>query len=186
MTSLHGPERRQLTVMFCDIVESTPLSLRLDPEELAEVLQAYRQHCAGIIKQHDGVVARLIGDGILAYFGYPRAHEHDAERAIRVALGIAETEWSTITTVDLEVHIGIATGVVVVGDLPDGGEALAAIGSAPGLAARLEALAGPGEVVVSEQTRRLTGGLFDYHDLGRRDLKGFDEPIPAWRVIGER
>ena len=186
MTSSRGPERRQLTVMFCDIVESIPLSLRLDPEELAEVIQAYRQHCAGIIKQHDGVVARLIGDGILAYFGYPRAHENDAERAIRAALGIAETAWSTVTTADLKVHIGIATGVVVVGDLPDGGEALAVIGSTPNLAARLEGLAGPGEVVVSEQTRRLTGGLFDYHDLGRRDLKGFAEPIPAWRVIGER
>ena len=186
MTSSRGPERRQLTVMFCDIVESIPLSLRLDPEELAEVIQAYRQHCAGIIKQHDGVVARLIGDGILAYFGYPRAHENDAERAIRAALGIAGTTWSTVTTADLKVHIGIATGVVVVGDLPDGGEPLAVIGTAPNLAARLEGLAGPGEIVVSEQTHRLTGRLFDYHDLGRRDLKGFDEPIPAWRVIGER
>lgn len=181
-----GPERRQLTVMFCDVVESTRLALRLDPEELAEVIQAYRQLCAEIIKRHDGVVARLMGDGILAYFGYPRAHENDAERAIRAALGIAQTVWTEVTTVDLKVHIGIATGVVVVGDLPDGGESLAAIGPAPNLAARLEALAGPGEVVVSEQTRRLTGGLFDYHDLGHHDLKGFDAPIPAWRVTAER
>jgi class 3 adenylate cyclase/tetratricopeptide (TPR) repeat protein len=186
MTGARGPERRQLTVMFCDILESTSLSLRLDPEELAEVIQAYRRHCAGIIKRHEGVVARLIGDGILAYFGYPRAHENDAERAIRAALEISETAWSTVTTEDLKVHIGIATGIVVVGDLPDGGEPLAAIGTAPNLAARLEALAGPGEVVVAEPTRRLTGGLFDYRDLGRHDLKGFDAPIPAWRVLGER
>ncbi|MEO8753361.1 MAG: adenylate/guanylate cyclase domain-containing protein [Casimicrobiaceae bacterium] len=186
MSSARGPERRQLTVMFCDIVESTALSLRLDPEELADVIQAYRQHCTSIILRHDGVVARLIGDGILAYFGYPRAHENDAERAIRAALNIAGTEWSTLSTADLKVHIGVATGLVVVGDLPDGGESLAAIGNAPNLAARLEALAGPGEVVVSEQTRRLTGRLFDYHDLGRQNLKGFDEPMPAWRVIGER
>jgi class 3 adenylate cyclase/tetratricopeptide (TPR) repeat protein len=185
-TASRGPERRQLTVMFCDIVESTRLSLRLDPEELAEVIQAYRRHCAGIIKRHDGVVARLLGDGILAYFGYPRAHENDAERAIRAALEISGTAWSAVATADLKVHIGIATGIVVVGDLPDGGEPLAAIGNAPNLAARLEALAGPGEIVVSEQTRRLTGGLFDYHDLGPRALKGFDEPIPAWRVLDER
>jgi class 3 adenylate cyclase/tetratricopeptide (TPR) repeat protein len=186
MTTARGPERRQLTVMFCDIVGSTPLSLRLDPEDLADVIQAYRRQCAGIIKRHDGVVARLVGDGIFAYFGYPRAHENDAERAIRAALEIAQTTWSAVTTEDLRVHIGIATGVVVVGDLPDGGEALAAIGTAPNLAARLEALAGPGEVVVSGQTRRLTGRLFDYHDLGRHDLKGFDAPVPAWRVVGER
>jgi class 3 adenylate cyclase/tetratricopeptide (TPR) repeat protein len=185
-TNARGPERRQLTVMFCDIVESTSLSLRLDPEELAEVIQAYRQHCAGIIKRHDGVVARLMGDGILAYFGYPRAHENDAERAIRAALEISGTAWSTVTAADLKVHIGIATGIVVVGDLPDGGEALAAIGPAPNLAARLESVAGPGEVVVSDPTRRLTGGLFDYRDLGRRELKGFDAPVPAWMVIGER
>ena len=102
MTGARGPERRQLTVMFCDVVESTSLSLRLDPEELAEVIQAYRQHCAGIIKRHDGVVARLMGDGVLAYFGYPRAHENDAERAIRAALEISGTAWSTVTTEDLK------------------------------------------------------------------------------------
>lgn len=185
-THARGPERRQLTVMFCDIVESTSLSLRLDPEELAEVIQAYRQHCAAIIARHDGVVARLIGDGILAYFGYPQAHENDAERAIRAALEICKTTWSTVAREDIKVHIGIATGVVVVGDLPDGGEVLAAIGTAPNLAARLEALAAAGEVVVSESTRRLTGGLFDYEDLGHHRLKGFDVPIPAWRVVGER
>jgi predicted ATPase/class 3 adenylate cyclase len=186
MTAARAPERRQLTVMFCDIVGSTPLSLRLDPEDLAEVIQSYRQHCGGIIRRHDGVVARLVGDGIFAYFGYPRAHENDAERAIRAALEIAQTDWSAVTTENLQVHLGIATGLVVVGDLPDGGEALAAIGTAPNLAARLEALAGPGEVVVSEQTRRLTGRLFDYHDLGRHELKGFDALVPAWRVVGER
>src|SRR4051794_2202537 len=186
MMTSQAPERRQLTVMFCDIVESTRLSLSMDPEELTEVIQAYRQRCTAVVKAHDGIVARLIGDGILAYFGYPRAHENDAERAIRAALGIAQTDWSTLLSGDLQVHIGIATGLVVVGDLPDGGEELAAIGTAPNLAARLEGLAGSGEVVVSEVTRRLAGGLFDYRDLGPRVLKGFAEPIAAWLVAGER
>ena len=186
MSSVRPAERRQLTVMLCDMVASTALSLRLDPEELAEVIQAYRQRCAEVIVGQGGIVARHVGDGILAYFGYPRAHENDAERAIRAALGIAKTEWPPVATADMRVHIGIATGVVVVGNLPQGGEDLSAIGSSLNLAARLEALAGPGMVVVSEQTRRLSRGLFDYRDLGQQELKGFDQPVPAWEVIGER
>lgn len=186
MSSIRPAERRQLTVMLCDMVASTALSLRLDPEELSEVIQAYRQRCSEVITGYGGIVARHVGDGILAYFGYPRAHENDAERAIRAALAIAKIEWPAARTADTRVHIGIATGVVVVGNLPQGGEDLSAIGSSLNLAARLEGLAAPGMVVVSEQTRRLSGGLFEYRDLGRQALKGFDEPIPAWQVIGER
>jgi class 3 adenylate cyclase/tetratricopeptide (TPR) repeat protein len=181
-----APERRQLTLMFCDMVGSTALSVRLDPEELADVIQTYRQHCVTLIERHGGFVARYVGDGILAYFGYPRAHENDAERAIRAALAIVDTTWPTAATAGLEVHIGIATGVVVVGDLSQSGMELSVIGSAPNLAARLESIAAPGCVVVSELTRTLAGRLFDYRDLGRHDLKGFDAPVPAWQVTGER
>jgi class 3 adenylate cyclase/tetratricopeptide (TPR) repeat protein len=186
MTGIRPAERRQLTVMLCDMVASTALSLRLDPEDLAEVLQAYRQRCNDVITGHGGTVARQIGDAVLAYFGYPRAHENDAERAIRAGLAIAGTRWQMAGASDLRVHIGIATGVVVVGNLPQAGEELSAIGSALNLAARLQALAGPGMVVVSEQTRRLSRRLFEYRDLGRQDLKGYDEPVPAWQVIAER
>ncbi len=186
MSGIRPAERRQLTVMLCDMVASTALSLRLDPEELAEVIQTYRQRCAEAITGCGGTVARYVGDGILAYFGYPRAHENDAERAIRAALAIAGTEWTQAGIDDMRVHIGIATGLVVVGNLPQGGEDLSAIGSALNLAARLEALAGPGMVVVSEDTRRLSRGLFEYRDLGPQDLKGFDQPVPAWQVIAER
>lgn len=185
MSGIRPAERRQLTVMLCDMVASTALSLRLDPEELAEVIQTYRQRCAEIITGGGGIVARYVGDGILAYFGYPRAHENDAERAIRAALGIARTEWPAVRD-DMRVHIGIATGLVVVGSLPQAGEDLSAIGSALNLAARLESVAGPGMVVVSEETRRLARGLFEYRDLGLHDLKGFDKPMPAWEVVGER
>ena len=186
MTASRPPERRQLTTLFCDLVDSTALSVRLDPEELAEVIETYRRHCADAIERHGGVVARYVGDAILAYFGYPRAHENDAERAVRAALAIVNTQWPTGPTADLKVHIGIATGIVVVGSLPQSGEELAAIGSTPNLAARLESLAGPGMVVVSEQTRRLTGRLFDYLDLGKHLLKGFDAPVTAWQALGER
>jgi class 3 adenylate cyclase/tetratricopeptide (TPR) repeat protein len=185
MNHIRPPERRQLTVMFCDMVASTALSLRLDPEELAEVIQSYRQRCADVITGHGGMVARQVGDAVLAYFGYPHAHENDAECAIRAALAIAKAQ-APAGAADLRVHIGIATGVVVVGNLPRGGEELSAIGSSLNLAARLEGLAGPGMVVVSDQTRRLSGGLFEYRDLGRQELKGFDEPIPAWEVLGEQ
>ena len=169
--------------MFCDMVASTALSLRLDPEELADVIQNYRQRCTDIITSHGGIVARWVGDAALAYFGYPDAHENDAERAIRAALALAKSQAGST---DMRVHIGIATGVVVVGALPQGGEELSAIGSSLNLAARLEGLAGPDMVVVSEQTRRLTGGLFEYRALGPQNLKGFDESVPAWEVLGEQ
>jgi class 3 adenylate cyclase/tetratricopeptide (TPR) repeat protein len=186
MSDSRPAERRQLTVMLCDMVASTALSLKLDPEELADVIGSYRQRCAEAIAGCDGIVARYVGDGILAYFGYPRAHEDDAERAMRAALAIAEMRWPVGGSEDVRVHIGIATGRVVVGDLFEGGEELAAIGSAVNLAARLESLAEAGTVVVAEETRRLARGLFEYEDLGPQDLKGFDKPVRAWRVIGER
>jgi class 3 adenylate cyclase len=156
--------------MFCDMVGSTPLSLRLDPEELADVTEAYRRRCSEVIDRHGGVVARHIGDAILAYFGYPRAHENDPERAMRAALDIIASDWSEPPLSDVKVHIGIATGVVVVGNLPDDDAQVSAIGSAPNLASRLESIAEPGTVVVSEQTRRLAGNLFEYRDLGRLAL----------------
>jgi predicted ATPase/class 3 adenylate cyclase len=180
------PERRQLTVMFCDMVGSTALSVRLDPEELAEVIATYQQRCTEVVERHGGFVARHAGDAILAYFGYPRAHENDAERAIRAAIEITGTQWPTAATAGLAVHLGIATGEVVVGDLWQSGLELSAIGSAPNLAARLESLALPGTIVVSDLTRSLAGRLFEYRDLGRHDLKGFAAPVPAWQVTGER
>ena len=198
MSSPRPPERRQLTVLLCDLVGWTALSQRLDAEELAEVVQAYRQRCTKLITRHGGVVAQYVGDGVLAYFGYPRAHEDEAERAIRAGLGIAAAEQSATQVGGANVHIGIATGVVVVGNLSGEGahpaqggmrlpEAtdISAVGSALNLAARLQALAAPGVVVVSEQTRRLSRGVFEYQDLGRHELKGFDHPVQAWRVVGE-
>jgi class 3 adenylate cyclase/tetratricopeptide (TPR) repeat protein len=190
-------ERRQLTVMLCDLVDSTALSTRLDAEALTEVIQRYRQRCAGIINRHGGFVAQYVGDGISAYFGYPRAHEDDAERALRAALDIVKSAGQPPSRVtDADVHIGIATGVMVVGDLADdaqtvtnsalvGRAEVSAIGSALNLAARLQGLAPPAAVVVSEQTRRLTRGIFEYSDMGQHNLKGFDAPIQAWRVMGE-
>jgi class 3 adenylate cyclase/tetratricopeptide (TPR) repeat protein len=198
MGDLRPPERRQLTVMLCDLVGWTGLSQRVDPEELAEVVQAYRQRCTTLITRHGGTVAQYVGDAVLAYFGYPRAHEDDAERAVRAALSIAAAERSASQVAGSEVHIGIATGIVVVGNLlgegalaaergGDGraGAEISAVGGALNLAARLQTLAEPGAVVVSEQTRRLTRGIFEYKDLGPHELKGFDEPVQAWRVVGE-
>jgi class 3 adenylate cyclase len=198
MTGGPPPERRQLTVMLCDLAGWTALSQRLDEEKLAEVVQSYRQRCTSLITRHGGMVAQYVGDGILAYFGYPSAHEDDAERAIRAGLSIAATERSSSRIGGSDVHIGIATGTVVVGDLargdargPEGGPGvqerteISAVGSALNLAARLQTLAEPGKVVVSDQTRRLSGGLFKYLDLGNHDLKGFDQPVRAWQVIGE-
>ncbi|WP_290648382.1 AAA family ATPase [Aquisalimonas sp.] len=196
---MQPPERRQLTVVMCDVVGWTALSLRLDPEDLTEVIQAYRQLCANLVTSHGGIVAQYVGDGVLAYFGYPRAHEDDAERAIRAALEIvAAPREPTSGVADLDVHIGIATGIVVVGDLaghekyaPSGStdplsrEEVSAIGSPLNLAARLQALAASGTVVVSEQTRRLCRGMFEYRDLGRHAFKGCEEPVQVWQVLRE-
>jgi class 3 adenylate cyclase/predicted ATPase len=182
-------ERRQLTVLFCDLVGSTALSARLDPEDLRAVIGAYHRCVAAVIEGTGGFVAKYMGDGVLAYFGYPRADEHDAERAVRAGLTLVEavTGLDTATGEPLQVRVGIATGLVVVGDLIGQGAAQeqAVVGETPNLAARLQALAKPGTVVIGLSTRRLTGGLFDYEDLGAIEIKGFSAPVTASRVLRE-
>jgi class 3 adenylate cyclase len=178
-------ERRQLTVMFCDLVGSTTLSARLDPEDLRGIISAYDRCCRELVKRNGGFVAKYMGDGVLAYFGYPRAHEHDAVRA-GLALVEAVPKLKTVVAAPLQVRVGIATGLVVVGDLIGAGAAheQAVVGETPNLAARLQALAEPGAVLISSTTRRLIGRLFEYRDLGTVALKGFAENVPAWQVLG--
>jgi class 3 adenylate cyclase/predicted ATPase len=181
-------ERRHLSVMICDLVGSTGLSARLDPEDMRAVIDAYHAACARITRTYDGFLAEFRGDGILAYFGYPRAHEDDGERTVRAGLDIiaAVARLETRAAEPLAVRIGIATGLVVVGDL-SGGSALrehALVGGTPNLAARLQALAEPGTIVVAASTRRLLGDVFRLRDLGRHEVKGFAEPVAAWAVEG--
>jgi class 3 adenylate cyclase len=181
-------ERRQLTVMFADLVGSTALSARLDPEELRDIIGAYHRCCAEVITRSGGFVAKYLGDGVLAYFGYPQAHEEDAEQAVRAGLALIEA----VTSLDagqansLRVRVGIATGLVVVGDLLGEGAAQeqAVIGETPNLAARLQGLAEPNAVVIADNTRRMLGGLFDYRDLGTLPVAGIDYPVHVWRVLG--
>ena len=181
-------ERRQLTVMFCDLVGSSALSARLDPEDLRAVMGAYHGCIAEVIAQKEGVIARYMGDGVLAYFGYPQAHEDDAEQATRAGLALidAVANLRTDPATDLQVRVGIATGMVVVGDLSGEGAAReqAVIGETPNLAARLQAFADPGMVLISESTHHLTEGHFEFRNLGPVALKGWAEPIPAWQVVG--
>ena len=173
--------------MFCDLVGSTALSARLDPEDMREIMSAYHHRCAEVIGKSGGFVAKYMGDGVLAYFGYPQAHEDDAERAVRCGLALvdAASRLPTSHGATLQVRIGIATGVVVVGDLIGEGAAQeqGVVGETPNLAARLQTLAEPGQVVIAPSTRRLTGGLFEYRDLGRVVLKGLADPIQAWQVL---
>jgi class 3 adenylate cyclase/tetratricopeptide (TPR) repeat protein len=181
-------ERRHLTVMICDLVDSTALSTRLDPEDMSAVIDAFQAACARITLASDGFLADFRGDGILAYFGYPRAHEDDAQRTVRAALDIvaAVARLKTPAEASLSVRIGIATGLVVVGDL--GGEGAlrdhTVVGDTPSLAARLQALAEPGTVIVAASTRRLLGNVFRLRDLGLHRVKGIAEPIAAWAVDG--
>jgi class 3 adenylate cyclase/predicted ATPase len=181
-------ERRQLTVMFCDLVGSTALSARLDLEDIREVIRAYQDAVAGEVARFEGVVAKFMGDGVLAYFGFPQAHEDDAERAVQAGLAIVEAvgRLRTPDGAPLAARVGIATGLVVVGDLVGSGPAQeqAVIGETPNLAARLQALAEPGAVLIAQGTRRLVGGLFDYADLGDQAVKGFAGPVRAWQVLG--
>src|SRR5450631_3536511 len=180
-------ERRQLTVMFCDLVGSTALSARLDPEDMREIVGAYHRSCAEQITKAGGFVAKYMGDGVLAYFGYPQAHEHDAERAVLAGLALAEgvPKISTMAGPPLQVRIGIATGLVVVGDLIGTGasQEQAVVGDTPNLAARLQALAEPNVVVIAEGTRRLLGNLFELEDLGAKNLKGIAGPARAWAAL---
>jgi len=180
------PERRHLTVMICDLVGSTALSARLDPEDMGAVMDAYHAACARITRTYDGFLAEFRGDGILAYFGYPIAHEDDAERTVRAGLDIiaAVARLETRAAEPLAVRIGIATGLVVVGDLSREGALRehAVVGETPNLAARLQALAEPGTIAVAASTRRLLGDLFRLRDLGRHEVKGIAEPVAAWAV----
>ena len=180
-------ERRQLTVMFCDLVGSTPLSTRFDPEDLREIVGAYHRCVTDTVGRFGGFVAKYMGDGVLIYFGYPEAHEDDAERAARAGLAVIDAVGRLATQEPLNVRIGIATGLVVVGDLIGAGasQERGVVGETPILAARLQALARPDTLVVADSTRRQIGGLFELEDLGPQALAGFAEPQPAWRVIGE-
>ncbi len=183
-------ERRQLTVMFVDLVGSTALSARLDPEDMREVIRAYQNAVAGEITRYEGHVAKFMGDGVLAYFGWPRAHEDEPERAVRAGLAVTQAiaRLRTAAAKDLQTRIGIATGLVVVGDLVGEGAAQeqAVVGDTPNLAARLQGAAEPGMVVIAEATRRLLGDLFELRALGAQSLKGIAEPVPAFAVLGER
>jgi class 3 adenylate cyclase/predicted ATPase len=184
-------ERRQLTVMFCDMVGSTELANTLDPEDMLEVLQRYQRAAAGQVAEYGGNIAQYLGDGILAYFGFPQAHEDDAERAVRAALGIVEAIGPLNATLDrskyveVAIRIGIATGLVVVGNIigDAGAEERTAIGETPNLAARLQTIAAPNTVVIADSTVRLLGARFEYEDLGSRQLAGFRKPQKAWRVV---
>jgi class 3 adenylate cyclase/predicted ATPase len=179
-------ERRQLTVMFCDLVGSTELSARLDPEDLREVISAYHRAVASVVAGFDGFVAKYMGDGVLVYFGYPRAHEDDAERAVHAGLGIIDAVGRLdVKSVKLHARVGIATGLVVVGDLIGEGSAReqSVVGETPNLAARLQALAKPDAVVIAATTRRLIGSLFECRDLGAVDVKGLAAPVPAWQAV---
>ena len=184
--SLRGAERRHLTVMFSDMAGSSALAARLDPEDLREVIRGFQDACVRAIGRFDGFAAKFMGDGVLAYFGYPRAHEDDAERAVRAGLAVVD-EVGRLTLqarVRPEVRVGIATGLVVVGETVGEGEQVV-IGETPNLAARLQGLAEPNAVVIADGTRQLLGGLFDLQDLGPQFLKGMVNPIPSWRVVGE-
>jgi len=180
-----GAERRQLTVMFCDLVGSTALSARLDPEDLRNVIGTYHTCVSETIARFDGFIAKYMGDGVLAYFGYPQAHEEDAERAVRAGLALVEAVGRLEVSDRLRVRIGIATGLAVVGDLIGIGAAQeeAVIGETPNLAARLQSAAEPDTVVIGHDTRRLIGNLFDCRDLGPVPIKGFAESIQAWQVL---
>lgn len=184
----HRAERRQLTVMFCDLVGSTALSARLDPEDMQELLQVYHARVGDLVSKYGGFVAKYMGDGALIYFGYPQAHEDDAERAVHAGLtliaGISELK---VDGDSLNARVGIATGLVVVGDLLGVGEAQerGIAGETPNLAARLQELAEAGAVIIADNTRRLVGNLFELSPLAPCSLKGFAEPVGAWRVTGE-
>jgi len=186
-------ERRQITVLFCDMVDSTRLSRLMDPEDLLAIIKIYQDVCTRQINYYGGTVARFIGDGILAYFGYPQAHEDDAERAIRAGLRIIDEipklngQFNNPEEIPIAVRIGAATGLTVVGDImrPGASELQSATGETPNLAARMQSLADPDSLVIPMNTLKLIGGLFRYEDLGYHQLKGFDHPIKAWRVLGE-
>src|SRR6476660_2808925 len=178
-------ERRQVTVMFSDLVGSTALSARMDPEDLRELMAAYHGCVAEIVRRFDGFVAQYLGDGVLVYFGYPQAHEDDVERAVRAGLELIAAVVALKTSVSLQTRVGIATGLVVVGDLIGSGKALESgiVGETPNLAARLQGIAEPNTVVIAQGPRKLVGNLFELEDLGDKDLKGIAGPVRAWAAL---
>ena len=178
-------ERRQVTVMFSDLVGSTALSARMDPEDLREVISAYQKCVAETVGRLGGFVAKYMGDGVLVYFGYPQAHEDDAERAVRAGLELVAAVSGLKTHAALQTRVGIATGLVVVGDLIGSGasQEQAIVGETPNLAARLQGIAEPNSVVIAESTRKLVGNLFELEDLGAKDLKGIAGPVRAWAAL---
>ncbi|AZO22207.1 adenylate/guanylate cyclase domain-containing protein [Mesorhizobium sp. M1E.F.Ca.ET.045.02.1.1] len=180
-------ERRQLTVMFADLVGSTALATRLDPEDLRDIIGAYHRCVADTVARFGGFVAKYMGDGVLVYFGYPQAHENDAEQAVRAGLALVGAVRLLQQSEPLRIRVGIATGQVIVGDLISSGEGQerGVVGETPNLAARLQVLAEPDSVVIGRQTRHLVGDLFEYRDLGAVEVKGFPEPIHAYQVVGE-
>jgi predicted ATPase/class 3 adenylate cyclase len=185
----HEAERRQLTVFFCDLVGSTELSGRLDPEDLRELTRRYQDGVSGVVVRHGGYVANFLGDGIVAYFGWPRADEDDVSQAVRAGLeSVAAVSELVAEGARLEARVGIASGMVVVGDLEAAGRRQegAVAGETPNLAARLQAVAGPGEVVIGGLTRNLVGAAFVLEELGSQNLKGIPDLVPAWRVLRER
>jgi class 3 adenylate cyclase len=187
-------ERRPLTVMFCDLADSTALSRRLDPEDLQDVIRAYQDRCTAIIQEYEGFVAKYMGDGILVYFGYPTSLERNAERAVRTGLAIVEAmavlnaELALAQGIEIAVRIGIATGLVMVGEIV--GEGLAqertVIGEAPNVAARLQGLAGRNGIVVGALTREVAGDAFVYQEQGAHELKGIAGRVKTWAVTGLR
>jgi class 3 adenylate cyclase/predicted ATPase len=178
-------ERRQVTVMFCDLVGSTALSARMDPEDLREVISAYQRCVADTVQRFGGFVAKYMGDGVLIYFGYPQAHEDDAEQAVRAGLDMVAAVGALKTHAPLQTRVGIATGLVVVGDLVGSGasQEQAIVGETPNLAARLQGVAEPNSVVIAESTRKLVGTLFELVDLGGHDLKGIPGSVRAWGAL---
>src|SRR5262249_38799100 len=185
ITTKDTAERRQVTVMFADLVGSTALSTSMDPEDLREVISAYQKCVAETVRKLGGFVARYLGDGVLVYFGYPRAQEDDAERAVRAGLELITAVAGLRTCAPQQVRVGIATGVVVVGHVIPSGESeeRGMVGETPNLAARLQSIAEPNMVAIAESTRRLLGSFFQLNDLGMRSLKGIAGPVRAWAVL---
>ena len=183
-------ERRQLTVMFCDLVDSTKLASQLDPEDWRDVVRAYQRVCTDVIQRYDGHIAQLLGDGLLVYFGYPHAHEEDAQRSVRAgldilaAMGDLNTRLQREKGIQLAVRVGIHTGLVVVGAMGGAGrQEQLALGEVPNIASRIQGLAAPNTVTISDATYRIAQGYFDYEALGEQTLRGVAEPVHVYRVL---
>src|SRR5713101_9807062 len=182
---LDSAERRQVTVMFSDLVGSTELAARMDPEDLRDVISAYQQCVSGTVQRYDGFVAKYMGDGVLVYFGYPRAHEDDTDRAVRAGLELIAAVTALKSRASLQSRVGIATGLVVIGDLIGTGDAQerGIVGETPNLAFRLQGLALPNAVLINATTKGLVGDFFEYRDLGPQELRGFAEKVPVWQAL---